>query len=200
MVDRYSRIVAYLKVALPLAALALLSTLFLISRRIETDPTIPFAQVDLESRLRGQQVTAPFFTGTTKTGHEITIAATKALPGSGESTASASDIEAEIRTSDGRSILMLSDVGSVRPDKNTAVLTGNVRIITADGTRVETETLNALLDGQEITSPGTVTATGPLGDFEAGTMRIFTNSQNGPVHIEFTDGVKLVYDPANVER
>lgn len=78
--DRYSRVVSYLKVALPLAALALLSTLFLISRTINTDPSIPFADFELENRLRGQQVTAPFFTGTTATGQEITIAATKALP------------------------------------------------------------------------------------------------------------------------
>ena len=93
--DRYSRVVSYLKVALPLAALALLSTLFLISRTINTDPSIPFADFELENRLRGQQVTAPFFTGTTATGQEITIAATKALQWWWQG-ASASDLEAEI--------------------------------------------------------------------------------------------------------
>jgi len=198
--DRYSRTVAYLKVVLPLASLGLLSTLFLISRGAETDPVIPFAQVDIENRLRGQQVTAPFFTGTTDSGHEITIAAAKALPDGAQGTASATDLEAEIKTTQGNSILLLSDSGSIRPDTNSATLRGNVRILTADGTRVETDTLEAMLSDLEARSPGTITATGPIGDFTAGAMRIFTNSKKGPVHIEFTDGVKLVYDPAKVER
>ncbi|TNJ45606.1 LPS export ABC transporter periplasmic protein LptC [Phaeobacter sp. B1627] len=198
--DRYSRIIALLKVVLPLAAVALLSTLFLISRQVETRPVIPFAQVDIDDRLRGQQVTAPFFTGTTEAGHEITIAAAKAFPSSDLGTASATDLEAEIRTTEGRSILLLSDSGALQPDTNSATLTGNVRILTTDGTRIETETLEAELSGSEARSPGSITATGPIGDFTAGSMRIFTKSKNAPVHIEFTNGVKLVYDPAKAER
>ncbi|NIZ12185.1 LPS export ABC transporter periplasmic protein LptC [Phaeobacter sp. HF9A] len=198
--DRYSRTIAYLKVLLPLAALALLSTLFLISRKGDTDPVIPFAQVDMENRLRGQQMTAPFFTGTTASGHEITIAAAKALPGVNAGTASATDLEAEIRTGEGRSILMLSDAGFVRPDKDTATLSGNVRILSTDGMRVETDRLDAHLSNVDASSPGTIKATGPLGDFTAGRMRIFTNSKSGAVHIQFTDGINLVYDPANAER
>ena len=198
--DRYSRIVAYLKVILPLVSLVLLSTLFMISRQVSTDPVIPFAKVEIEDRLRGQQVTAPFFTGTTSSGHEITVAAAKALPGSDRASASATDLEAEIRTSEGRSILLLSDNGSILPNEDMARLDGNVRILTSDGTRVETDALEAQLSGLEALSPGTVTATGPIGDFTAGRMRIFTKSKNGPVHIEFTEGVKLVYDPAKVER
>ncbi|OIQ33242.1 MAG: hypothetical protein BM562_02360 [Alphaproteobacteria bacterium MedPE-SWcel] len=198
--DRYSRIIALLKVVLPLAAVALLSTLFLISRRVETGPVIPFAQVDIDDRLRGQQVTAPFFTGTTETGHEITIAAAKAFPSGDLGAASATDLEAEIRTTEGRSILLLSDAGALRSDTNIATLTGNVRILTADGTRIETEALEAEVSGIEARSPGSITATGPIGEFTAGSMRIFTTSKNAPVHIEFTNGVKLVYDPAKAER
>ncbi|KUP94912.1 LPS export ABC transporter periplasmic protein LptC [Tritonibacter horizontis] len=198
--DRYSRIIALLKVVLPLAAVALLSTLFLIARQVETDPTIPFAQFEIEDRLRNQQITAPFFSGTTESGHEITIAAAKAVPDQEQGVASATDLEAEIRTSLGKSILLLSDAGTVHPRNDTATLTGNVRVLTSDGTRVETETLLARLSASEIRSPGQITATGPYGDFTAGAMRIFTNSMKGAVHIEFTDGVKLVYDPAKEER
>ena len=43
-----TRIVRWLRVLLPLAALAILSTLFLFSRRPEEDSRIPYAQVDLE--------------------------------------------------------------------------------------------------------------------------------------------------------
>ena len=46
--DRYSRMVAIFKVLLPLAALAILSTLFLLSRTIDPTTTIPFADQDFE--------------------------------------------------------------------------------------------------------------------------------------------------------
>ena len=48
----HSRLVAILKVALPLIALALLSTLFLFSRKIDPEDAIPYATVDVEDRLR----------------------------------------------------------------------------------------------------------------------------------------------------
>ena len=42
--DRYSRMIAFLKVLLPLMALALLSTLFLLSQNTEPMASIPFAE------------------------------------------------------------------------------------------------------------------------------------------------------------
>ena len=54
--DRHTRIVGWLKIGLPLAALAILSTLFLLSRRIEPADDLPFAQVELEDRARRQQI------------------------------------------------------------------------------------------------------------------------------------------------
>jgi lipopolysaccharide export system protein LptC len=58
--DRYSRTIAFLKVLLPLTALAILATLFLLSRSEDTVATIPFAEDDVSSRTRDQQVTRPF--------------------------------------------------------------------------------------------------------------------------------------------
>ena len=92
--DRYSRMVALLKVLLPLAALALLSTLFLISRGVNIEATIPFADHEIEERMRGQQITAPFFSGTTAQGDEITVTASIARPGGPSSPAVATDLTA----------------------------------------------------------------------------------------------------------
>ena len=41
----HSRVVFWLKIILPLLALAILSTLFLFSRRIDTDQALPYAEV-----------------------------------------------------------------------------------------------------------------------------------------------------------
>ena len=42
-VDRYSRIINFLKLALPFAALVILSTLFLLSRERNASDAVPFA-------------------------------------------------------------------------------------------------------------------------------------------------------------
>ena len=47
---RHTRIVRWLKVALPLAALALLSTLFLVSNRIGGDIDLPYSEGEIEDR------------------------------------------------------------------------------------------------------------------------------------------------------
>ena len=48
----HSRLVRVLKIALPLIALLLLSTLFLFSRKINPEDAIPYASVDVDDRLR----------------------------------------------------------------------------------------------------------------------------------------------------
>ncbi len=59
--NTYSRVVAWLKVLLPVIALVLLSTMFLISRTIDPSRAIPFANVDVEGMVRDQRISAPAF-------------------------------------------------------------------------------------------------------------------------------------------
>ena len=70
-VDRYSRMVALLKVSLPLIALGILSTLFLVSRAVDPPSTIPFADSEVQERLTNQQVTGPLYTGMSANGDQI---------------------------------------------------------------------------------------------------------------------------------
>ncbi len=71
--DRYTRLISWLKVLFPLAALGLLSTLFLLSRAIDPGQAIPFAEKEVQDRLRDQQITGPFFTGATSEGDELSF-------------------------------------------------------------------------------------------------------------------------------
>ncbi|WP_323779388.1 LPS export ABC transporter periplasmic protein LptC [Leisingera sp.] len=198
--DNYSRAVAYLKVLLPLAALVLMSTMFLISRGVNTDAVIPFAQKEIEDRMKGQQVTAPFFSGTTAQGDEIMVTAALARPGSDGTPAVASDLSAEFILAEGGRITLKSESGAIHPGQNMARFSGNVTITTADGLIVETQELNTALSGLEAGSPGSVRAAGPIGELTAGNMRIEAKTGGGPVHILFKNGVKLLYDPQQPER
>lgn len=197
--DHYSRMVSYLKVLLPLAALALLSTLFLISRNGDTEAVIPFADREIEERMRGQQVTGPFFSGSTSEGDEIWVTASVARA-STDDPVIAKDLEAEIRMVAGGRLTLRSDRGTVHPDQDLARFIGNVEITTDDGMVVQTEALKTQLSAVHAESPGTVVATGDLGQFTAGHMEISSETEGGPVYLLFTNSVKLVYDPQKLDR
>ncbi len=198
--DLRSRIVALLKVLLPLMAIGILSTLFLLSRSVDPTATIPFAEREMADRLRGQQITAPFFSGITDRGDEIIVTACLARPGGIGTPAEATDLEARIIMIDGVRMTLIADTGKVELADNLATFAGNVEITSTSGFIVRTDLLNTALNEVSSDSPGTITGTGPIGDFSAGRMQIREISDGGPLHMVFNDGVKLIYDPTIPER
>ncbi|WP_424832023.1 hypothetical protein [Ruegeria sp.] len=198
--DRHSRWVQFLKVVLPLMAIALLSTVFLLSRSIETNVSVPFSREAIDERLANQAVTRPNYKGVTSKGEEIQVQATQATQGSENAVPTASDLRGRFGLSNGGEISLHSNSGSIRPDKGTATFVGDVVITTADGIQVTTDILNTSLEEIRGDTPGQIDGTGPIGDFTAGRMTFGTEKADGPVHILFTDGVKLIYEPKKAER
>ena len=198
--DGYSRMVQFFKVLLPIAAIFLLSTVFLLSRNIETNVTVPFNQNDIDERLADQVVTQPDYRGTTTKGEDVQVKATQASQGEDGSVPTASEFRGRYGLLNGGVITLDSNTGMVRPDKGTATFVGDVVITTTDGIQVTTELLNTSLDEIRGDTPGQVNGTGVIGNFSAGRMTFGTEKVDGPVHILFTDGVKLVYVPEKAER
>lgn len=199
-VDLYSRVVAWAKIILPLAALALLSTLFLISRTVDPTQQPPVTQVDLEQRARDQGVTNPSFAGTTSGGDEVMIRAKLARPDLKDpDRLSADDVVAEIRLSQGAVIDITADHADMRQDELTASLDGNVTIETTTGYVIRTQSVDTRYDRLFAETPGSVTASGPPGDLTAGRMRLTSNEDSQNAELLFTDGVKLVYTPNKPE-
>lgn len=197
--DTYSRLVAILKVFLPLTALAILSTLFLLSRNTTPTATIPFAEGEVESRMAGQQITSPYFSGVTTSGEEILVSAQTASPGAPGEPAHAEGLNARITTEDGIHIVLTSDTGTVAMDQDMVTFAGNVLIVSANGYQVTTDALNASLSTVAGSTPGPVQATGPIGDLTAGNMELRSKNEGGPLHLLFKNGVKLIYDPQEPE-
>lgn len=198
--DSYSRFIAVLKVLLPLAALAILATLFLLSRSIDPSATIPFAENDMADRLRDQQVTAPFFSGTTPNGDEIIVTASAARPAMLGRPAGADNISARLTLADGGRITLDADTGQVDVTTDTASFAGDVRIATSTGYILRTDELRAALTGINGEAPGTVNGTAPFGTITAGAMSFAAKNGEGPIHIVFKNRVKLVYRPKQQER
>ncbi|MFT5797253.1 MAG: lipopolysaccharide export system protein LptC [Candidatus Azotimanducaceae bacterium] len=193
--DRYSRMIAWLKVLLPLMALALLSTLFLLSRNVDPMASIPFADAEIQARLRDQQITGPFFSGSTARGDQISFSASKMGTGQKNGATIAQDLSAQIDLASGARIVFFADTGSVDLVGDTSVLSGNVLITTSSGYKINSDRLISTMSSLHVESPEKVVAEGPLGALTAGSMQIGTPENAETAQLLFTNGVKLIYDP-----
>ena len=199
--DRHTRLVSWLKVLLPLAALSLLSTLFLLSRGVDPETVIPFADKEIQDRLRDQIVTGPFYYGTTAKGDQIAFSAESLTTPQGEIGANqALAVDVVMDLAGGAQIKMIADIGRFDIGQDIADLKGNVVITTSTGYQITSERLVALMSQLDVRSPGPVQSEGPIGTLAAGQMILSTRQSDGPAQLIFTNGVKLVYVPKQDEE
>ncbi len=181
---------------MPLAALGILSTLFLLSRSVDPTTTIPFSDIDLAERARDEQLTAPFFAGATKGGALISFTAEVAHPDpTSPSRATATNLSARIDLTSGSTISFASESGLVDEPADLARLEGSVVVHSSTGYTIKTDALNSGIRELRAETDGQVQAEGPPGRFTAGKMLLTSNSEQGTAHLVFTNGVKLVYEP-----
>lgn len=197
--DRYSRLIAWLRVLLPLAALALLSTLFLLSRNIDAIGAIPFAETEIQERLRGEQITEPFFSGTTRGGDQITFSARSVRLSTGQSNRT-EDLSVDIVLASGASVALSSGLGSFDVRGARLMLEDNVMISTSNGYNLTSDALTTNFKELSVVSPGPVTGESPMGTLHAGKLRLERLPETETVHLNFTNGVKLVYRPQKSEK
>lgn len=195
--DGWSRLVGTLKVALPLTALGLLSTLFLVSNRIDPEQAIPYATVDVAARMREPRLTMPAYAGTTADGSALTMQAAEARPATTpEAASTAADIAASLTTPDGKRTDITSATAVIDPVTNQLRLTGDVQLDHSTGYRVTTQALTADLTETALVSDTPVAATGPIGDLTADSMSLTRSASGGETYLlVFKGRVKLVYQP-----
>lgn len=197
--DGYSRLVAWLKVLLPLMAILLLSTLFLLSRSVDPVATLPFAETEIDERLSEQQITDPIFSGTTNSGDRVSISA-ETMATRSDKNNKAVDFSAQIDLLSGTRINLVSDQGQFDMSANVSTFSGNVVITTSSGFNLYSEQLIAEFDALLLESPGAVQGDGPFGTLDAGQMRLQREEVGSNAHLVFTNGVKLIYSPKIIEE
>lgn len=194
--DRYSRMVGWLKVLLPLMALGLLSTLFLLSRVVDPESVIPFADKEIQDRLRDQQVTGPVYYGVTPEGDELSFSAEKLTTPKEQTGANdAEQVEVTMKLASGSRVTLTSDHGRFDMAANRADLDGDVVITTSTGYQIKSDKLVTRLSTLDVHSPGPVHADGPLGTLDAGAMQLNAGKAGDAAQLVFTNGVKLIYVP-----
>lgn len=195
--NTYSRFVVWLKIILPLIALGLLSTMFLLSRQTGPSQTIPYSTVEVEEIAREQRIGAPNFSGVTLEGAAVSVGAETAKPDPDNAQVIAGTaLLTTIETVQGVRFDLTAASGTINAAAESVMLGGGVEMTTSTGYTVKTETLSAALDEGSVTSETPVTAEGPVGALRAGSMTLSTIPEtNGEYLLVFKDGVKLIYDP-----
>ena len=197
--DRRTRLVTWLKLILPLVALGLLSTLFLLARTTDPDLAVRYSDVDVSALSKDQQVTGPAFSGLTRDGASIQVTARAVRPREGDpDRLDAETVAGLIELRAGASAEMTAPSAVIDTEGDLAEFRGGVTILSSDGYRFETETLLASLSTTDLRADTPVQANGPQGTLHAGAMRITQDGAGGYLAV-FTQGVRLLYIPAKTE-
>ena len=191
--DAYSQFVSWAKIVLPLGAIVLLSTLFLIARNVGDTSQIPYA--DIEEIARQPRLSAPKMVGMNENGGSYTIEADVARQDPDTANGLIAEaIVVSLTSIDGIETTVSAGVGALDSDAKIVVLENLARVSTSDGYLMETRGLvTSLTDGSlETTDPLEVRA--PYGSLTAGRL-IITPDSDEPQLIVFNNGVRLIYQP-----
>lgn len=194
--DGYSRLILWAKIVLPLAAIAILSTLFLVSRTPDPTAVLPYADVDVADLAANQRVGEPSYAGVTNDGSTIAFRADEVRPEAGSERVVSLAPIVEIVQAGGRSLTLSAERGYVDRAAQVIALDGTVRIEASDGYSLQTSHVEASLDATRMETAGAVSGTGPVGSFTAGRAILVEEPQTGLV-LRFEGGIKVVYRPGN---
>lgn len=192
----HSRLVFWLKIVLPLAALGLLATLFLFGRPVRPEDAIPYASTDITDRVKQPRVTSPVFASMTQDGAALTITAAEARPGTSRTNnaGQAQSVLAKMDMPDGSTAQITAPQMQMERASQRAILTGGVKIVTSNGYTATMPGLSVATIQTDVTSLGPVDAIGPPGKLHAQAMHLGV-SPSGGYQLDFTGGVTLVYLP-----
>lgn len=193
-IDGHTRLVAWLKIVLPLLALGLLSTIFLVARQIDPAQSIPYSDVDVAELAREQRIGAPSYSGVTSGGAAVSFEAESARPEQSGDLVMAFAPRTRIDLPGGRVVTITSARAEFDRRKAQARMQGDLVVASSDGYRMQTEGLDADLTLGEVVSGGPVSGVAPFGALNAGNMRL-TRLEDGTHVLSFEQGVKLLYRP-----
>ncbi|MBI1217269.1 MAG: hypothetical protein GC186_01870 [Rhodobacteraceae bacterium] len=195
--NAYSRLVFWLKILLPLAALAILSTMFLVARTIDPSRAIPYAKVDVNALARDSRITNPSYSGVTPDGSAIAVTAALVRPVPDQpGHATAVDLTARMNSQGGSSAEMRSATGEIDTPANRVTFTGDVKLDTSADYHIQTAHLTSSLNEARVEATGGVTATGPMVTLTATAMTLAPDAVNKAEYVlVFNGDVKLVYQP-----
>jgi len=196
-VARYSKIVRWAKITLPVIALAMIGLIFYAGSDREAAVDLGSA-ADIAALGAGLKLENPRFAGVTDDGDPFVVTADWALPdGAMPDRIELASPKGELRMGRGRTVSMRSRSGEMRREAERLHLMGDVELTSSDGYRAEAERVEFDLAEKSAVVPGAVTATGPRGDLSADRMRVHRSDPDSrKMTVVFEGNVRVVYRPA----
>ena len=185
------------RILLPILALGLLSTMFLVSRGPDPRraPPPPGAVGDVAD----EGMTALRYAGVTAEGAAVVISAARLRAGPGRDGGQAERISARIDLPDGRRLSLEAGQGRIDTAGRRAELSGGV-LLRGAGVRLQAPWLRVGLGDLRIEAGGGVRGSLPGGRITAGAAALRPDPDEPAHHIvSFTGGVRLLYDPGQKE-
>lgn len=190
-----SRLVGYLKIALPLLAIGLLSTVFLFQESDQIEGGITFSSDDRDTMRDGLSIYNPKFSGINLNGDRFFMEAAKATPDSADpEEVDLIDLNGRTEYKNGFAVYLTAARGKARLPQQLVELSGGVHIRTSDGFEGLTNAGIAGLENGSFITETPVTLSGPIGKLEAGSMRLEHLVSDGAGENQvftFENGVKL---------
>lgn len=189
----YTRVVSTLKIVLPLVALGVLSTVFLITADDGFDPVFTFSEADFEALEEGNGLTSPRVSGKTDNGEVFNLTADRVEPQSGNiQILIATNMVARIASESGKSVEITSEIALMDLTENMLHLSLGGQLATSDGYFAQIDSMLANLKTGEITGE-MIRADGEIGDISADNFRIIVDSTDNAENqvLWFENNVKV---------
>jgi len=192
--DNYSFFIAWVKTLLPIAALGMLSTIFLFSGKVDVTKSLPYAELNVDEIIREQRITKPYFTGISKSGIEFALSAAYATPNPNQpAILNVSELKLEFKSQQGSTAEITAGLGLINAETKSAKISQGVRMASKLNFWITTETLDINFDKSYASTNGPFKGVFSLGSIESGNMvlEMITGNQQ----ILFTNGVRMLYTP-----
>ena len=196
--NSYSSVVRWLRLGLPLMAVAILVGVFYSGRTNSGAQEIIFRTGQFAALQGGLRLTNPRFTGATSAGEPFMVRANWAEPdGPDPNRIALNTVVGDIVQANGEKLTIQAAEGELAPKAQTVMLTGGVTLRTTDGYTATTQTLRANAKQRSMVSDGQVHAHGPLGELTAGAIRV-EEGAGGIMYFE--KGVRVVLHKISESR
>lgn len=192
-VRRYSRIVRWMKVALPVGAILLIGMIFLVGREraavFDADSAAQLAAVGT-----GMRLDSPRFSGVTEDGDPFVVTADWALPDG--AMPDRIDLEKPVGElqMDDQTVTVTAATGELFRKEERLHLSGDVLLETSDGYRVRTPSVEVDMAAKTAEAPQRLHAQGPRGGVEADRVRVLRGGKDD-MTVRFEGNVRVIWRP-----
>ncbi|MEM7240705.1 MAG: LPS export ABC transporter periplasmic protein LptC [Pseudomonadota bacterium] len=199
--DRHTSLVKIARIALPILAVLIISSLFLFEREdaLRDDAFVVADQI--KEAASDQRITNPKYSGLSREGDAFTITAEEAFPdGPRPNSIEMNAPVILIETKRGLAIETQAQKGRIDFQKRNAALNGYVNLVASNGLSANSDMVFFDFETGTIESPNKIKAKSSIGSIEAGNMKTAPSQNNlentAENIIYFADGVRVIYQPS----